>query len=169
MTDTPEIWKPVEGHDGYEVSNLGRVAGLKNGERFIRKPNTATHYLTVSFKKRPFDTAQKGPTIHSLVAQAFHGPRPEGAVIRHIDGNRFNNRADNLAYGTKNENVYDTIVHGTYKGTNNGRALLDERHVVLIRLLFESGTTLTAIAKAIGVSISTIHAIKTGRNWVHVS
>lgn len=168
MTNTLEIWKPVDGHEGYEVSNLGRVAVIKNGERFIRKPNTATHYLSMSFRKRPCDTAQKSKTIHSMVAEAFHGPRPKGAIIRHIDGNRFNNRADNLAYGTKNENVYDAIAHGTYKGPSNGRALLDERHIALIRLLLETGTSLTAIAKAIGVSVGTIHAIKTGRNWGHV-
>lgn len=165
MADIPEIWIPVLGHDGYEVSNLGRVAVIKNGKRVLRTPNSATHYLSVSFRRRPEDRAQKSKTIHSLVAEAFIGQRPSGAVIRHIDGNRYNNEAKNLSYGTPAENVYDDIRHNVRKGSNNGRAVLDERHVVLIRLLLEKGIGTSKLSRILGVNIGTIHAIKTGRNW----
>src|SRR4051812_19574137 len=40
-----------------------------------------------------------------LVALAFHGPRPAGLEIRHLDGDRTNDRPDNLAYGTHQENM----------------------------------------------------------------
>jgi len=165
MTDTPEIWKAVVGHDGYEVSNLGRIAVIKNGERFIRKPNSATHYLSISFRKRPEDRSQVSKSIHVVVAETFIGPRPSGMVVRHIDGDRYNNAAANICYGTPNENVYDAIKHKTYKGSKNGRAIFDERHVLLIRTLLEKGSGTSELARLLNVSIGTIHAIKTGRNW----
>lgn len=165
MTNDSEIWLPIIGHDGYEVSSFGRVSVIKDGNRIIRKPNSATHYLSVSFRKRPGDNSQKSRTIHSLVAEAFIGPRPLGSVIRHLDGNRYNNNANNLTYGTSVENVYDDIKHKVRSGRNNGRSIFDERHVALIRLLLDKGAGTSELARLLGVSIGTIHAIKTGKNW----
>ena len=86
-------------------------------------------------------------------------------VVRHLDGDRYNNAASNLAYGTPNENVYDSVRHRTYKGSKNGRAVLDERHITLIRMLLDKGESCAELSKHLGVSSGTIHAIKTGRNW----
>ena len=155
----------MPGHDGYEVSNLGRIASAKHGERFIRKPNTATHYLSISFKKRLEDKTQTSKCIHGIVAEAFIGPRPSGMVVRHIDGDRYNNAVSNLCYGTPNENVYDSIKHQTHKGSKNGRAILDERHTVLIRAMLTADFGVSELARMLNVSTSTIHAIKSGRNW----
>jgi hypothetical protein len=99
------------------------------------------------------------------VAEAFHGPRPNGNVIRHLDGNRYNNAATNLAYGLPQENVNDTIKHQTYKGSRNGRSVFDERHVLMVRMLLEHGHGVSELSRLLGVSIGTVHAIKTGRNW----
>ena len=85
--------------------------------------------------------------------------------MRHLDGNRYNNAASNLGYGTPNENVYDSVGHKTYKGSKNGRAVLDERHVTLIRMLLDKGSSCSGLSKRLEVSVGTIHAIKTGRNW----
>lgn len=52
--------------------------------------------------------------MHVLVAAAWLGPRPDGLVIRHLDGNSRNNDVRNLAYGTPAENVRDTVRHGTH-------------------------------------------------------
>lgn len=53
--------------------------------------------------------------MHTLVALAFLGPRPEGKPhIRHLDGNARNNHVSNLAYGTAAENVADSLQHGTH-------------------------------------------------------
>lgn len=165
MQHTSEIWRPIKGHEGYEVSNLGRVSVFKKGERFIRAPNSATHYLSISFRKRLGDKSQKSNNIHCLVAEAFIGPRPLGQVVRHLDGNRYNNEATNLAYGTPAENIYDDLKNGARKGSKNGRAIFDERHVVLIRRLLKEGVGTSELARLMNVSIGTIHAIKMGKNW----
>jgi hypothetical protein len=102
MLDPTEIWVPVQGYETYyEISNFGRFARLKNGERFFRKLNRRTPYLSVSLTKRPQDQVQKSLYIHQAVALHFLGPRPSGYVVRHLDGNRYNNHVSNLCYGTQ--------------------------------------------------------------------
>ena len=161
-----EIWKDMPGFEGiYEVSSIGRVATIKNGERFIRRLNKATGYLSVSRKQRPEDSSQTVAYVHQLIAEAFLGPRPEGHVVRHIDGNKLNNRASNLRYGTPDENIADSVSHGDYKGNSNGRAKFTEPGIRAVKMLLELGISTTKIAKATGTSIGTIHAIKMGRNW----
>ena len=170
MVCSEEEWRPVDGYDGYyEVSSFGRFSAVKDGERFVRKINFATCYPSVSLKKRPQDRTQKSSSLHKLVAAAFLGPRPPGHVIRHLDGNKLNNRANNLAYGLPEENHADTKKHGTHRNENNGRAVLNTAAVKAVRLLLEKGVSQSEIARCLGVSIGTIHAVKTGRNWSNVT
>lgn len=50
----------------------------------------------------------------TAVAEAFHGPRPAGLLVRHLNGRSADDRAVNLRYGTKAENTFDSIEHGTH-------------------------------------------------------
>jgi len=169
MNTSPEIWKDVKGYGGfYQISNFGRFASIKNNERFIRKINLCTHYPSVSLKKRPQDKNQKSATIHKLVAEAFLGERPPGFIIRHIDGNRYNNSYSNLIYGTPEENRIDSVNHGTHKGGKNGRAILNDISVKLIKLLLSNGVSVKIISQEIRVSTQTIYAIKYKRNWGNI-
>jgi hypothetical protein len=52
--------------------------------------------------------------VHQLVCEAFNGARPEGAITRHLDGDRTNNVPENLAWGTCTENNLDAVTHGTH-------------------------------------------------------
>ena len=47
--------------------------------------------------------------VHQAVLMAWVGPRPAGMLCRHLDGNKWNNRLDNLAWGTPRENTDDAI------------------------------------------------------------
>ncbi|BCK58409.1 hypothetical protein NWFMUON74_61810 [Nocardia wallacei] len=49
-----------------------------------------------------------------MVADAFHGVRPPGKVVRHLNGNSHDDRPENLAYGTDAENSADSLKHGTH-------------------------------------------------------
>ena len=77
----------------WEVSNLGRVRNKKLG--CVIKPYWKNGYLAVG---------QGGPNsrgrhrIHRLVCIAFHGEQPYGYCVDHKDGNKENNRADNLRW-----------------------------------------------------------------------
>lgn len=118
-----EQWKPVNGYEGiYEVSSHGRVRSL---DRTVTHSNGQVHRLkgkalrmTLNHYGYPFvDLRNQGKrrvrTVHSLVAEAFIGTRPEGMEICHNDGNPTNNHAENLRYGTRSDNMLDRVEHGT--------------------------------------------------------
>lgn len=108
-------WKPIPGYEGlYEAHYDGRVASVKHGPHRILKPQAwrGTRYFRVSL----YDGSGKAQScyVHTLILSAFAGPRPEGLVTRHLDGNPANNARSNLAYGTYSENQQDSIRHGTH-------------------------------------------------------
>ena len=113
MSEEEEIWRPVYGYTGlYEVSNLGRVKGLKRGKvlkpssnlsSHQRKhcPNNAKDYYKVKLSK---NNIKRDRYIHYLVCRAFHGPRPAKHEAGHKDPDTTNNRADNLFWQNKKAN-----------------------------------------------------------------
>jgi len=100
-----EIWKSIEGHESYEVSNLGRVKSLKcNKERILKRGVDSSGYLHVNLYK---DNKMKTKKIHQLVAIAFLNHKPDGMklVVDHIDNNPLNNELGNLQIITHRENL----------------------------------------------------------------
>lgn len=105
MERNGEIWRPVLGMPEYEVSNLGSVRSwLPHGKS--RKPRAVPKRLhqgwsggieTTRKKLTPLVALHGKPyALNTLVATAFHGIRPEGYTASWKDGNRANNRADNV-------------------------------------------------------------------------
>ena len=113
MNDTEE-WRQIADFEGlYDVSNLGRVRSwsrFKKGAPLSPVPNRQG-YLSVALQHAGQVRYRK---IHQLVLEAFVGPRPDGQVVRHLDGNPANNVLSNLAWGTHSENMADAIRHGTH-------------------------------------------------------
>lgn len=112
--------------------------------------------------------------VHALVCTAFHGPRPAaGYEVAHNDGNRRNNRSDNLRWTTIAANRFDQIRHGTrLLGERANGAKLTETDVREIRRLCATDPYrghITAIAKRFGVSRSAVQAIRDRLVWKHVS
>lgn len=119
----PPTWLPVPEYEGfYSVSNSGRVRGetreVRHGANMMTvrgrelRPNTDRKgYEYVILRRAGGSRCQK---VHVLVARAFLGNRPEGMVIRHLDGNPLNNSVHNLRYGTPSENNLDAVQHGTH-------------------------------------------------------
>lgn len=107
-----EIWKPIPGWEGlYEVSSLGSIRSLHRGSgRVLRTAATAGGYLHLTLAR---NGSKVSAYVHRLVAEAFHGPAPEGHEVRHLNGNQTDNAASNLAWGTSSENHQDTLRHGT--------------------------------------------------------
>lgn len=120
-----EEWRPVVGfEDYYEVSSLGRVRSLDrlvgtgpggNSKRLlpgrVLSAGSGTHYRNVSLKVNKVATTR---TVHTLVAEAFLGPRPEGHDVCHNNGDRHDNRAENLRYDSHAVNQRDQLAHGTH-------------------------------------------------------
>ena len=167
MDNLIEQWADLPNYEShYQISNLGNFCRKIKTGRVFRKLNTATHYLSVSLKDID-GKGQKTIYIHTMVAKLFISERPDGMVIRHLDGNRFNNKVTNLAYGYPEQNYEDSKKHGTFKGSKNGRAILNENSAKAITYLLTQGISVQMLADAFCVSTQTIYKIKYGQSWNH--
>lgn len=159
-----EHWQPIPGTESaYWVSNLGRVKSYR-GRNFpctYLKPGLASNgYLTVSLFR-------KTRTVHSLVAEAFIGPRPKGSDICHLNGKRTDNRASNLRYDTRKGNFADMDKHGTRpRGSQKPRSKLTEGQARVIRDS-KGRISQKALAYLYNVSPACVQAIHDGRTWKH--
>lgn len=122
----PELYKSIEGFPLYEVSNYGRVRSWNNRFGKLEHPkqlklnNNGMGRPVVSLSRNGKSTTKK---VHHLILWGFCEPRPtEKHECCHNDGNRSNNHADNLRWGTHQENMADMVKHGTIK-----RELLTKR------------------------------------------
>lgn len=134
-----EIWKPVVGYEGwYSVSNMGRVRRDAPGQGTFAPRVLTIHahrpgYQLVTFSRD--GKARHANTVHSVVAEAFMPPRPAGHQINHKNGNKRDNRLENLEYVTPKENTHHALRMGLseVRGHANGRAILTEAEVIAIR------------------------------------
>lgn len=162
-----EIWKPVVGFENeYEVSNHGRIKTLKWRKPFkimrLRISKRGYYYVNLSRNDR-----KKSYNVHQLVAMAFIGVPPVKHEVCHIDGNRLNSNLANLRYGTRHDNVMDSIRHGTFAG---GRIRdkpwkytpLTQEKVIAI---FHSNERPSILARRYNIHHTHISKIKQGKNW----
>ncbi len=108
--------------------------------------------------------------IHTLVAEAFAGPRPAGMECRHLNGNPIDNRPENLAWGTRKENVQDMVRHGTMRlGEHAGNSVLTMEEAIIIKHLRARGLSSTKIARLIHRNKSTVLNVIQGTTWKHIN
>lgn len=171
-----EVWKPVVGYENlYEVSSLGRVRSLPRevkhytGKLMLRRggeiKGTKQRYVLLNLCR---DGQTKTIPLHKIVAEAFHGPRPTGAIIRHKDGDRYANTAENICYGTHQENSDDMRLHGTVlRGEAHGCSKATEK---IIRTVRESRGVKTQrkLAEETGMSVQWVQAVQMRKIWQHL-
>jgi hypothetical protein len=109
-----EEYRKVEGLRFYSVSNLGNFKNHVNGKIFKLQTNR-DGYKTINI-----NSIQKLFKIHRLVAQAFI-PNPDNKpMVDHINGDRGDNRVENLRWVTNSENNYNSKIPTTNKSGFKG-------------------------------------------------
>jgi len=171
------MMEPIIGHPGYFARIDGQIlsywtqgpfARIGPDYRVLRSSIAGRGYLKVQLKvsRNKFVTKY----VHRVVCEAFHGePKSPRNHVRHLDGNKRNNRPDNLCWGTRKENGEDIVRLGqSTKGERNAMSKLSVTQVERIRKLCAAGIPQKQIAMSFGVSQSNVSMVNTGRTWNHV-
>lgn len=175
-------YRDVEGFPGYRVGSDGSVwsartrrpLGYKLGSksvvgehwRQLRPQRHSGGYLCVGLW---INNRVSVRYVHRLVLEAFAGHCPSGMQGCHGDGDKSNNRIENLRWDTPKENQRDRIKHGTgISGERVSQAKITESDVRLIRSLHKDGERQCDLADRFGLCRSTVCTIISRKRWKHV-
>lgn len=176
-TTAPVEYREIPGYPGYRVGDDGSVwsrwSGTGMGRRSLgtqwrplKQSKTSSDYWRVTLGN---EAGKRIFRVHQVVLMGFTGPRPEGHVGCHNNGNHLDNRPSNLRWDTQLGNLADMRKHGTaLLGTKRHNAQLTEAVIPEIRRLSAAGMKCTAIAPLFGVAPSVIVQVVSGRTWSHV-
>ena len=110
-----------------------------------------------------------GKTVrsHRLIWECVHGPIPDDLQINHINGDKRDNRIENLELVTPSENIKHAFATGLHStaGERHPGAKLSEDDVREIRA--SSGRS-SDLAKRYGVTRCTVNQVRRRQTWRHV-
>ena len=174
-----EVWKSVVGYEGlYEVSDQGRIKAFAKTvnrgkchrswkEHFLKYGVDGNGYFRTNLARNGTNKTVK---VHRIVAEAFL-PNPENLPqVNHKDGNKQNNRVDNLEWCTQSENQKHACAMGLKRNDgefNNGHKLTLEQ-VEFVRTHYvprHREFSTVALGKRFGVHRKTIERIVNDRSW----
>jgi hypothetical protein len=157
-----ENWKQILGLDVVDdllihlISDRGRVLTINNGKATFRLGyNDVNGYLSLTFGHKD------RRSIHRLVGEYFLAPKEGAPCINHKDGDKHNNRVENLewvTYAENNQHAYDT-------GLNPGNSKLTKEQVFEVYKLKKEGKRLREISKLVDINYSALKDIYSGKNW----
>jgi hypothetical protein len=161
--------KPIDGFPNYVIMDGGRVFSTRSGGmREIKAFPDRNGYLRVLLYKAGCPRGVN-KSVHSLVGEAFLGPRPAGLVICHNNGTPTDNRSANLRYDTQTSNQHDRRIHGTTsEGEKSGMHKLVTHEVLDIRERCRNGESQQSVADSYGVTQTNVSFIMRGKTWRHL-
>lgn len=161
-----EQWRTLDRFAGYyEASNLGRIRRARPGHstsvgKILRPSRDRQGYchIVLSIERQDF-----GELVHTLVAEVFIGPRPEGKEVNHKNAKKDDNRAVNLEYVTPLQNLF----HARKLGLRKTRLTWED--ILYIRREHKPrrrGYGCYVLAKKFGVAPETIRNVINRRTWI---
>lgn len=165
--------RPIPSTIGYTASACGRILSFHRLQPFeLKQSDHRQGYKKVSVKTTE---GIKNRLVHRLVLEAWVGPCPEGCVTNHKNGNKTDNRLENLEYCTQSENMAHSYGYGlspkppTKRGSQCHLSKLTEEKVLAIRA--EEDRTpgySNRLAEKYGVTPPTISKILLRKIWAHI-
>lgn len=171
-----EEWRWIPGRVGwYSVSNTGKIRSHKHigatGVFERSEPRLLSPALNSNgYPETIIGRDHERVLIHRAVAEAFHGPCPQGMECAHLDGVRTNNHAGNLRWVTRKENHSHMKLHGTELcGEKVHTAKLTVTDVRKIRQLYASGCGTGPLSREYAVTRETIRNVVKRKCWKDVA
>lgn len=107
--------------------------------------------------------------VHRAVLSAWIRPARESEECRHLNDIPYDNRLENLAWGSSKENADDKKRNGHLPiGENSVAHKLTEEQVIEIRNKYAAGSSSAELSQKYGVSKNQIIKIANGKNWSHL-
>lgn len=126
---------PVPGQEHYFAAPTGEVYTTNPSNRWrgkivrLSEGDNGRGYLRVSINKRLVP-------VHAIIAETFIGPRPLGMEVNHKDGNKRNNKWQNLEYVTRSQNMKHAHAMGlaeNKKGDQHHNARISRETAIAIK------------------------------------
>ena len=173
-----EIWRDIKGFEGlYQVSNKGNVKSLSrpswNRFKFVQTKETILkpskgEYLRVKLYDK--NNKSKNFAVHRLVCLTFLERIKGKNFVNHKNGDKYDNRLENLEWCTKSENTLHSFRNGFQTpivGSNHSNSKLDESKAKKIKY-GHSDLTQSQIAKIYGIDRSKVYQIRKGISCKHI-
>lgn len=159
----------IPGFPGYFADSTGCLWSLRPQRRKVavwrpvRLQVDQHGYLSCTLWCEP-ERKKRRVRAHTTVARAFLGIRTDGLVVCHVNGDRLDNRAENLRYATQRENVADKWLHGTMlSGSRSAFSKYPDETYVRASALLRAGSSARSVAAETGLSIATVKAWRAGK------
>lgn len=115
------MWREIDGFDGrYAVSGRGEIRVVRSSKvshigRILKQRPGQYGYLQVDLWNGEKYVKVR---VHREVAKAFLGDPGDGYVVCHNNGDKLDNRRENLRWDTQSSNNRDMLLHGTHHNRN---------------------------------------------------
>lgn len=153
--------KPIPEFPGYLASRAGQIYSLKSKKVLSLIEADDGHRYVFLYRQGKMTKCW----VHRLVLLTFIGPPSVGQEARHLNDLPFDNRLENLAWGTHLENQRDKVLNGySTRGEKSWSHKLTEADVLEIRRIRPT-TTLRALGAQFGVSHTAIRRAFLGIKW----
>ncbi|WP_321388989.1 HNH endonuclease [uncultured Enterococcus sp.] len=155
-----EEWRYVK-HEGkevfsYQVSSTGRIKSLLTDRATILKTRVNQWgYEVVNLK---IEKETKTKQIHRIVAETFLGSDLAKSQVNHKDGDKLNNRLDNLEWVTPKENMEHANMM-QLRMSRSHKQLSDREKDAILYLTTLSEVSYLTIATAFSVNKRTISRV----------
>lgn len=155
-----EFWRPIKGHQGYDVSNFGRVRSYwqRAGPKVIlaSEPRCLTLHSVRGYLDVRITATDNRSLVHRLVASAFIPNPNHKPEVNHRSGLGVDNREGNLEWATKKENE-DHARRNSLKASK-----ISAQDALIIR---DSPLSNKELGLRYGISASNARQIKAGISW----